>query len=268
MSQHPPVFRLIPGSRPLIVSMPHAGTRLPPELAQRMTEHGRAVPDTDWHMEALYGFAREMGASLLVAEYSRYVIDLNRPPDGQNLYPGQDTTGLCPVDTFLKQPIYLPGQEPTEEEIAQRLQRWWRPYHEALQAELQRLRAEHGTVALWDAHSICSQLPRFFEGKLPDLNLGTADGASCAPQLAERVHALARQAEGYTSVLNGRFKGGYITRRYGDPTRGIHAIQLEMAYCAYMGEEPPYPWMPERAAGIQPHLKAMLQACLDFVEGR
>src|SRR5450830_109854 len=175
-----PAFRLHQGQRPLLISMPHVGTYVPPALAQRLTVEARQVPDTDWHLEQLYGFARDLGASILVATHSRYVIDLNRPPDGASLYPGQSVTGLCPVDTFDDTPLYADGPGPDEAEIAQRREAVWAPYHACLQAELQRLRAEHGVALLWDAHSIRSVLPRFFEGRLPDLNLGTADGASCA----------------------------------------------------------------------------------------
>lgn len=263
----PPPFTLHQGRVPLLVSMPHAGTYVPPALAARFTEEARQVPDTDWHMERLYAFARDMGASLLVATHSRYVVDLNRPPDGASLYPGQSVTGLCPVDTFDDTPIYAQGDVPGEAEVAARRDAVWKPYHAQLRAELDRIRARHDVAVLWDAHSIRSVLPRFFEGKLPDLNLGTADGASCDPALAQQLLAIAQSAPGYTGVLNGRFKGGHITRHYGEPARNIHAVQLELTWRCYMDEAPPYAYRPERAAQVQPHLRRMLEAALAFARG-
>jgi len=263
MSQPAP-FVFHQGTQPLLVSMPHAGTYVPPALAVRFTEEARQVPDTDWHMERLYAFAKDMGASILAATHSRYVVDLNRPPDGASLYPGQNVTGLCPVDTFDDTPIYTRGDVPDDSEIAARRDAVWAPYHAQLRAELDRIRAQHGVAVLWDAHSIRSVLPRFFEGKLPDLNLGTADGASCSPALAQELLAIARSAPGYTGVLNGRFKGGHITRHYGQPERNIHAVQLEMTQCSYMQEALPFSYLPEVAAGVQPHLERMLKAVLAF----
>ncbi|MFN7856235.1 MAG: N-formylglutamate deformylase [Acidovorax sp.] len=252
------------GSKPLLVSRPHAGTLVPPALAARFTDEARQVPDTDWHLERLYAFAKDMGASILVATHSRYVVDLNRPPDGSSLYPGQSVTGLCPVDTFDDTPIYARGDVPDDAEIAARREAVWVPYHAQLRAELDRMRAQHGAAVLWDAHSIRSVLPRFFEGRLPDLNLGTADGASCDPALALELLSIARQASGYTAVLNGRFKGGHITRHYGQPGRGVHAIQLELTQCSYMQETLPFDYLPDLAARVQPHLHRMLAAALAF----
>ena len=263
MSQPAP-FVFHQGTQPLLISMPHAGTYVPPTLAARFTEEARQVPDTDWHMERLYAFAKDMGASILAATHSRYVVDLNRPPDGASLYPGQNVTGLCPVDTFDDTPIYTRGDVPDDSEIAARRDAVWAPYHAQLRAELDRIRAQHGVAVLWDAHSIRSVLPRFFEGKLPDLNLGTADGASCSPALAQELLAIAQSAPGYTGVLNGRFKGGHITRHYGQPERNIHAVQLEMTQCSYMQEALPFSYLPEVAAGVQPHLERMLKAVLAF----
>ena len=263
-----PAFTFRQGSRPLLISMPHVGTHLPPPLAARLSPEARHVPDTDWHLERLYGFADALGASVLVATHSRYVIDLNRPPDGASLYPGQSVTGLCPVDGFDDVPLYPAGDLPDEAEIAARREAIWQPYHRKLAEELARLKAQHGIAALWDAHSIRSELPRFFQGKLPDLNLGTAQGASCDPALAEQLLGIARAATGFTSVLNGRFTGGYITRHHGQPSQGVHAVQLEMAQCSYMQEALPFDYLPERAQQVQPHLRRMLEAVLAFVEAR
>jgi N-formylglutamate deformylase len=264
-----PAFTLHRGTRPLLVSMPHVGTHLPAQLAERLTPEARTVPDTDWHMDRLYECARELGASILMATHSRYVIDLNRPPDNMNLYPGQDTTGLCPVDTFDKTPIYADGTNgPDDAEVALRRGAVWHPYHNALQEELARLRAEHGTVALWEAHSIRSVLPRFFDGKLPDFNLGTADGKSCDTGLAAELIAIADAVPNHTAVLNGRFKGGYITRQYGNPDAGVQAIQLEQTQSSYMEEVYPFAYSEAKAAAVQPAIRKMLEAVLAFVEAR
>jgi len=251
---------LTSGTLPLLVSFPHAGVDIPPSIARRMTPAALLRADTDWHLPQLYAFLREMGASTLVPRYSRYVIDLNRPPEDSNLYPGQDTTGLVPVDTFRKEAIYLPAEEPGKAEIDERRESYWRPYHEALASELTRLHAVHGHAVLWDAHSIASVLPRFFEGRLPDLNLGTADGRSCAPRVqAAAESVLAAQSE-FTHVTNGRFKGGYITRHHGRPDEGIHALQMEMCHATYMDEPAPFDYRPELAARVQPLLRRVLDA--------
>lgn len=261
---HPP-FILKQGTAPLLVSMPHIGTHVPEALATRLTDEGRRVPDTDWHLPLLYDFAESLGASILMATHSRYVIDLNRPADNANLYPGQDTTGLCPVDTFDKTPLYQDGIGPDDTEIDARRDSIWTPYHHALQQELVRLRTLYPSVALWDAHSIRSELPRFFEGRLPDFNLGTANGTSCDPALADAVLAIAQAAEPFTAVLNGRFKGGYITRQYGNPSDGVHAIQLELSQRVYMNETHPFAYREDLATQVKPHLKAMLAAVLAHV---
>lgn len=264
MTAAPPPFLLHEGTEPLLVSIPHVGTWLPPELAVRMTGEARRVPDTDWHLDRLYDFARELGASVLQATHSRYVIDLNRPRDGSSLYPGRSVTALCPVDTFDDTPVYLDGQAPDADEIASRVERHWQPYHAALAGELTRLRARHGIAMLWEAHSIRSVLPRFFDGRLPDFNLGTVDGASCEPALAAGLLAIARAVPGHTAVLDGRFKGGYITREYGRPDDGVHAVQLELTQCAYMDETWPFAYAPDRAERVRPALRGMLETMLAY----
>ena len=247
------------GTAPLLVSLPHDGTALPPELAARMTEAARGVPDTDWHVSRLYDFARELGASMLVPAYSRYVVDLNRPPDDTSLYPGQNTTGLCPVVRFSGDPVYLPGGEPTAAEIAARVERYWRPYHDALRTELERLHAQHGRVLLWEGHSIRGTLPFLFEGRLPDLNLGTAAGASCLPATQARIEAALSAQSRYDWVVNGRFKGGHITRHYADPARGIEAVQLEASQRIYM-DEGAARWDEGLAQGARDIIRTLVEA--------
>jgi N-formylglutamate deformylase len=247
----------------LLVSMPHAGVDIPDDIAARLTGAALAKADTDWHLPELYAFAAEMGASTIAARWSRYVIDLNRPPEDTNLYPGMDTTGLCPVDTFGSEPLYLAGHEPSAAEVQLRLARYWRPYHQQLRAELDRLLALHGKVVLWDAHSIASMVPRFFDGRLPDLNIGTAGGAACDPALADAV--VAKAAGQHSVAVNGRFKGGYITRHYGRPADNVHAIQLEMCQCLYMDEQAPFAYRPDLARQVQPTLRDMVGAAADWV---
>ena len=247
------------GRVPLLVSMPHVGTDIPDDIAARLTARALERPDTDWHLIRLYDALDELGASVLSARWSRYVIDLNRPPEDSNLYPGLDTTGLVPVDTFDRAPLYRDGDVPGQAEVQRRLERYWSPYHNQLRAELDRLLSHHGRVVLWDAHSIASHVPRFFEGALPDLNFGTAQGASCAPEMAAAVIGPAQAQERYSVAVNGRFKGGHITRYYGRPALGVHAIQLEMSQRVYM-DEASFAYLPERAAEVQGLLAAMTSA--------
>ncbi|NYT37956.1 N-formylglutamate deformylase [Allopusillimonas soli] len=246
-SQDASIFSLACGSAPLLISIPHLGTRIPDDIAATMTEVARHADDTDWHLDRLYSFAAGMGASILTPIHSRYVIDLNRPPDDINLYPGRNTTGLLPTDTFDEAPLYREGCMPDEQEKARRRSLYWEPYHQALAQEIERIRAQHGYVLLWEAHSIRSQVPRLFEGRLPDFNFGTADGASALPGVIEKISADINARGQFSAVANGRFKGGYITRRYGDPGHGIHAIQLEMAQLTYMSESRPYAYRTEQA---------------------
>ena len=260
---HPPPCALHPGTAPLLVSLPHDGSEIPPGLAARMTPEARRAPDTDWHVARLYAFARDLGASVLVPRFSRYVVDLNRPPDDTSLYPGRNTTGLCPAVRVRGGPVYAAGQEPSGDEVAARVDTYWRPYHAALRAELERLHALHGRVLLWEGHSIrCDGLPYLFDGRLPDLNIGTADGASCAPATQARIERALRAQGAYDFVVNGRFKGGYITRHYADPAHGIDAVQLEIAQRTYMDEDT-FAYDTGRAARLQPVIRTLIEAALD-----
>jgi len=258
------IFRLTPGDSPLVVSIPHCGTHAPPAIECDFTAAGRRRADTDWHVDRLYDFAAGLGASVIAATHSRYVIDLNRRPDNAPLYPGADNTELCPTTTFDREAIYRPGAEPDAAEIARRTETYWRPYHQALEAEIARTRARHGIALLFDAHSIRSRVPRFFAGRLPDLNLGSAAGASTDPALAARLVAVCATQNNFTHILDGRFKGGHITRAYGRPDDGVHAIQLEQAQITYMDEAPPFAYRPDRAEAVRPLLKALLTAMLDW----
>lgn len=262
------VFKLKQGRTPLLISMPHVGTAIPEDQRARYQPRALQSEDTDWHLERLYGFALAMGAGMIVPHYSRYLIDLNRPPDDAPMYPGASNTELCPTRFFSSDRIYLAGQEPDADEKLRRRSRYWQPYHQALQAELQRLRSVHGHAVLFDAHSIRSELPWLFEGKLPDLNLGTVDGRSCDAEITARLARLFAMQSDYTQVVNGRFKGGYITRQYGRPEQGVHAVQLEMCWSTYMQEAPPPSpgdaYDEARAARVQPLLKDLMQTLLDW----
>lgn len=252
------------GTTPLLLSLPHAGTVIPDSLALRLQPRALQCEDTDWHLERLYAFAGELGASLLVPRYSRYLIDLNRPPDDTPLYANINGTGLCPVRFFTGEPLYRDGAEPDRAEVAERLRQVWHPYHDALDAELARLQATHGHAVLFDAHSIRSEVPWLFSGRLPDLNLGTATGSSCSSALREALCELLSAQSRFTHVTDGRFTGGYITRHYGRPESGVHAVQLEMCQLLYMEETPPFGWDDARAAQVLPLLRAFVRTLLAF----
>lgn len=250
------------GHAPLLVSVPHDGSAIPRELAARMAPEARRAPDTDWHVSRLYAVANALGASMLVPRFSRYVVDLNRPPDDASLYPGQNTTGLCPATRFDGGPVYLEGQAPSADEVAHRVETYWRPYHDNLQTEIGRLRAAHGHVVLWEGHTIRgSGLPFLFEGRLPDLNLGTDGGRSCSPALQARLEAVLAGQDDYDFVANGRFKGGYITRHYADLEQGVQAVQLETSQRTYMDEDS-FEYDDAKAARLQPLILRLLEATL------
>ncbi|WP_300526763.1 N-formylglutamate deformylase [Maricaulis sp.] len=257
------VVRERSGSGPLVVSMPHSGLQLAPGLAARLTPAAARLPDSDWHIPELYDFLDAFDPTIIAAQYSRYVVDLNRDPGGQSLYPGQATTGLVPVELFDGGPLYREGEVPAADEIEQRKQDYFQPYHEALGAALDRAVKRHGYAVLWDAHSIASTVPRLFDGALPDLNLGTYSGASCDPLIERAARAELALADGYSSVCNGRFKGGWITRHYGQPQRQVHALQMEIGQDAYMSPAPDFTFDPDRAARLRPVLKSIIAAALD-----
>lgn len=244
------------GTTPVVISVPHAGTCLPEGLSARLAVD--ALVDTDWHVHRLYAESADAAdVSMLRALYSRWVVDLNRPPDDAPLYSGA-TTGLVPAETFDGQPLYADGRAPNDIEIRARIDGYWRPYHERLETILNELVAAHGYAVLLDAHSIRSRVPRLFDGRLPDLNLGTDDGRSCAPALAESAWRVLNADERFATVRDGRFKGGYITRHYGQPERGIHALQLEIAQASYMDEDRPEDFDPQRAAPLTARLHALV----------
>jgi N-formylglutamate deformylase len=259
-----PVFQLHQGTTPLLISLPHIGTRIPDELQPDYVARAQGLEDTDWHLDILYDFARAMGASRITPHMSRYVIDLNRPPQDAPLYAGANNTELCPTRFFSGDALYREGRAPPAAEIERRRMAYWQPYHDALQAELARLRGIHGHALLFDGHSIRSEVPWLFEGKLPDLNLGTATGTSCASGLRDALAAVLGRASGFTHVVDGRFRGGYITRAYGRPAQQVHAVQLEMCWSCYMPESPPWQIDGARAARLQPVLRELLATMVSW----
>jgi N-formylglutamate deformylase len=246
------------GDGPVVLGLPHTGTWLPEAVRGRLNATGLALADTDWHIHELYDGLLP-GATTVRATFHRYVIDANRGPDDSSLYPGKNTTGLCPVTDFDGLPIWNEGSEPAEADVAARAAAFHAPYHAALVAQIERVRARHGVAILYDCHSIRSEVPFLFEGTLPDFNVGTNDGASCAPVVEASVLSHCRAADGYTYVANGRFKGGWTTRNYGRPEAGVHAIQMELAQATYMEERAPWTYAPERAERVREHLRAILE---------
>jgi len=270
MSSPPAWLSVVRNDTPLIVSMPHTGVEIPPEIELQFVSAWLARKDADWWVENLYDFASGLGATTIRTTMSRTVIDVNRDPAGRSLYPGQNTTKLCPTTTFDGEPLYRKGQEPDTAEIDRRRQTFFDPYHQAIQAEAARLEAQHRKIVLYEAHSIRSRIPHLFEGELPHFNVGTNSGLSCDSALGGAVAAVIGQSQ-FSHVVNGRFKGGYTTRHYGNPSAGVHAIQIELAMRGYM-DEPPLPapatwpsrYDSSRAAPLRRVLREILEACLKF----
>jgi N-formylglutamate deformylase len=255
-------YSLRRGTSPLLISVPHVGTEIPADQRHRYTDRALETEDTDWFLDRLYGFAAERGASLIVPRFSRYLIDLNRSSDNAPMYPGQNNTELCPTRHFSGDVLYRDGCAPDDAEIARRIDVYWRPYHDTLRDELARIRQAHGHAVLFDAHSIKSELPWLFDGELPHMSIGTVNGASCAPSLRAAVTSVFAAQTDFTHVLDARFKGGHITRHFGTPLEGVHAIQLEMCWRAYMSETPPYRWDDARAARVTPLLGRFVDTLL------
>lgn len=249
------------GDSPLVLGLPHTGTIIPEEIAAGLNETGRGLADTDWHIHDLYAGLVE-GVSSVRTNIHRYAIDVNRDPQGVSLYPGQNTTTLCPLTDFDGQPIWQAGSEPDAKEIARRAAAYHKPYHDALSGELERVKNIHGFAILYDCHSIRSHIPFLFDGKLPDFNIGTNLGETCSPEIEAAVQDICAQAKGYQSVLNGRFKGGWTTRHYGQPASGIHAIQMELAQSTYMLERAPWTYEPGSANQLRPYLTSILETLI------
>jgi formiminoglutamase len=263
------------GNAPLIVSLPHTGTEIPAEYERGLVSPWLARKDADWWIEQLYDFSADLGATVVRTSISRTVIDVNRDPSGTSLYPGQATTELCPTTTFDGEPLYKPGVEPTAADIAERRSRFFDPYHAALRAEIERLQAQHANVVVYDCHSIRSIIPRLFDGTLPHFNIGTNGGSTCSPALSEAIEGIC-SGSGFSHVVNGRFKGGYITRSLGQPEAGIHAVQMELACRGYMREpigpvtasQWPAAYDEAYAAPMRAALTLILETCLTFARSK
>ncbi|SCY67397.1 N-formylglutamate deformylase [Rhizobium sp. NFACC06-2] len=252
------VFDVKEGSSPIILGLPHTGTDVPAEIWDSLNDNGKILADTDWHIHELYAGLLE-SATTVRATFHRYVIDANRDPAGVSLYPGQNTTGLVPETDFDGEPIWNEGQEPAADDIAYRLENFHAPYHAALAAEIERVKSIHGIAILYDCHSIRSHIPFLFEGKLPHFNIGTDMGKTCDPAIEKIAVEVTAAAEGYDSILNGRFKGGWTTRHYGKPQSGVHAIQMELAQSTHLqSETPPFAYDTGKAERLRSHLKTIL----------
>lgn len=274
-TEHPDWLTVIRGDAPLVVSLPHTGTEIPAEYERGLVSPWLARKDADWWIEQLYDFAAGLDATVIRTAVSRTVIDVNRDPSGVSLYPGQATTELCPTTTFDGELLYEPGTDPTTEEVADRRARFFDPYHATLRAEIERLRARHASVVVYDCHSIRSVIPRLFDGTLPHFNIGTNGGTTCAPALSEAIEKIC-VGSGFSHVVNGRFKGGYITRSLGRPEAGVHAVQMELACRGYMREplgpvsegQWPTPYDEAYAEPVRSALTLVLQTCLTFTQSK
>lgn len=261
------VFEARRGTSPVILGFPHTGTIVPDAIRARLNDNGRILADTDWHIFELYDGLLD-NVTTVRATFHRYVIDANRDPEGGSLYPGQNTTGLVPVTDFDGTPIWKDGEAPGADDIAARLRDFHAPYHAALAAEIARVKAIHGVALLYDCHSIRSHIPFLFEGTLPDFNIGTDMGKTCAKAIETATADVCTKAEGYTSILNGRFKGGWTTRHYGRPETGVHAIQMELAQSSHLATEtPPFAYDPGKAERLRIHLKTILQRIEQIAPG-
>ena len=249
------------GDSPLVLGLPHTGTYLPEDVFG-LNDTGLALADTDWHIHDLYaGLVNNI--TTVRTRIHRYAIDANRDPSGESLYPGQNTTTLCPLTDFDGNPLYHPGAEPAPDEIARRKAAYHAPYHAALATELDRVKEKHGFAILYDCHSIRAHIPFLFDGTLPDFNIGTNLGTTCDPAIEQAVAQICATAPGYTSILNGRFKGGWTTRHYGRPAEGVHAIQMELAQSAYLTQEaPPWAYDTTKADALRTHLKTILDTLI------
>lgn len=253
---------VLEGNKPLILAQPHGGTHVSEDIYSRLNETGRALADTDWHINRLYdGLVGDI--TVIQSHIHRYVIDANRGPDDESLYPGQNTTGLCPTTDFNGHQIYLPGEAPGPGEIGQRRLRYHKPYHDALDRQIQRLKQAHESVIVYDCHSIRSQIPFLFNGKLPDFNIGTYCGTSCNDHIEMTVYKICNSTPGYTTVVNGRFKGGWTTRHYGNPDSGVHAIQMELAQSTYMLESPPWTYDHSKSNKLRKGLGRILNSLVN-----
>lgn len=261
-----PLFDYCPGAGPLIVAAPHVGTHVPPDIALKMNALGQSVGETDYHVHRLFDFAKDLGATTLWATHSRYVVDLNRAPDGEKLYPGRFETPICPLSDFDRQPLYDQGNGPNDAEISRRVAAYWQPYHDQLRQALDAARARHGFAVLIDAHSIRPAIPALFDGRLPDLNFGLNDGRSSAPAIRDVIQTWAERQTTYSHVIDGRFKGGYTTRHYGRPDIGIHAVQIEIVQDTYLNMEAPHLYDGAVAAPLSRALRPLVERLLAAVQ--
>ena len=253
------VVSVCQGNSPIILGQPHGGTFVPDDIFKRLNARGQGLDDTDWHINRLYDGLLEH-STVVQSHIHRYVIDPNRDPGGVSLYPGKNTTTLVPTTNFDGEDIWREGQEPTSEEIQVRKEAFHRPYHDALGAEIDRVVAKHGVAILFDCHSIRSEIPFLFQGQLPAFSIGTNNGETCDPTIESAVTTICANAARFNHVVNGRFKGGWTTRHYGQPKKGVHAIQMELAQRTYMTETTPWMFDQSSADRLREHLGEILHS--------
>ena len=266
------LFNFQKGKVPILISMPHCGTSIPNEISDLLTKEARSTPDTDWHIPLLYNFLETLDVSIISSNISRYVVDLNRPPDGGALYPGQNTTNLCPLNQFNGLHLYKNKKKLSLKEITNRKDCYWAPYHNQIVKEISRLKSLFGFVILYDAHSIASEVPNLFSGKLPDLNFGTAKGESCDLRIEKAIENTLIKSP-YSFAVNGRFVGGYITRHYGNPQNNIHSVQMEISQINYMSEDKTFSFDQNRAQKLRSTLQKIINILLlwnprQFIDGK
>ncbi len=254
---------------PLLLSIPHCGTMIPQDLRDQYKPDFIHKPDdTDWFVDQLYDFAPSLGITTISAVYSRWVIDLNRDPENKPLYSdGRIITSLCPSTNFLGEALYLDERPSVHEaETQRRLQLYYWPYHEKLDALLDDLKSEFGKVLLWECHSIRQRVPTISSEKLPDLILGDVDGESASPAIIETAYNCLKESS-YSLSHNFPFKGGYITRKYGLPLKNQQAIQLEMTKINYM-DDTETSFHPNKAEQMKALLKTTLGLLIDSLSSK
>ena len=254
-------FSFSAGETPLLVSMPHSGLALTPQVQSGLTEKALTLPDTDWHVPEVYSFLGELGVGRISANYSRYVIDLNRPLDDAPLYASK-TTGLFPSILFDESPVFKPACLPNKRHHQFCKENIWQPYHGKITEELECLKAKFGYAILFDAHSIAPETPMLFEGRLADFNFGNNNGEASSQKWLQAASGVVPDGT-YSRVSNGRFKGGYITRSFGNPKKNIHAIQLELSQACYLkNQSHPYSIDSNKLANLQAVLKQVIKTLI------
>ncbi|GAA4113631.1 N-formylglutamate deformylase [Aquimarina addita] len=245
---------------PILISIPHAGTQFPVEIKhyykKKMRNH---LDDTDWYVHKLYEFAPSLGITIIKANLSRWVIDLNRDPKSIPLYTDNRLiTAITPITDFYGNNIYTSSSsEPDPIEIQRRLDLYYWPYYRQIETLIADLKKKFGKVLLWDAHSIRHLVSTIQKKPFPDMILGNNDQKTAHPQLI--LTALEKlRSKKFEVAHNTPFKGGHITRYFGKPAQNVHALQLEMNKILYMDDNE-ITYNTKRASEVQEVLQDTLQ---------